>query len=308
MRTIVIGTRESQLAVIQSKWIINELEKQDVPFNFELKYISTKGDRNQNVALSKVGGTGIFIQDIEEALFEKEIDFAVHSMKDLPAQIPEAFKIGAIPVREDHRDAFIGRGKTLDELSQDAVIGTSSARRAAQLKAAYPHLQTKWIRGPVDARIKQLEEGKYDGIILAVAGLKRLGLTDVITQYLPAEKFTPAAGQGALAIECRSDDEEILQLLRKMNDSDVETAVWTERTFVNLLDQEDKAPIGAYAFVKNGEIILYTSVSSVDGEHILTYNSRGTSIQQVATEAANHLIGEGAEEIIKAAKLEIDKE
>lgn len=308
MRTIVIGTRESKLAVTQSKWVIHEFEKLDLPYTFTLKYISTKGDRNQHVSLSKVGGTGIFIQDIEDALRKKEIDVAVHSMKDLPATLNEEFVIGAFPKREDHRDAYIGRNKRhLADLPPGSVIGTSSARRAAQIKAKYPTLQTKWIRGAVDARINQLNEGKYDGIILAVAGLKRLGITDVITEYLDPKDFTPAAGQGALAIQCRDDDEETKKLLHHINDTDVKTAILTERAFVNQLDEEDKAPIGAYAHVENGEIILYTSVSSLDGKQLLTCTSRGDSIEEVATYAANKLIKDGAASMIKAAKVELNE-
>src|SRR5690625_368721 len=169
MRKIVVGTRESKLAVTQTKWVIEQLKNKGVKNDFDIKYISTKGDRNQNVALSKVGGPGIFIDDIENLLAKNEIDFAVHSLKDLPVEISQQFTIAAIPSREDARDAFIGRnGRTLKELPENAVIGTSSARRAAQLKAVCPNVNTKWIRGAVDARLKQLDEGKYDGIILAV--------------------------------------------------------------------------------------------------------------------------------------------
>lgn len=309
MRTFIIGTRESKLAVTQAKWVMEELKKAGVPNEFTLKYISTKGDRKQNVSLAKVGGTGIFIQDIEEALEKKEIDFAVHSMKDLPAMLDDRFIIGSVPIREDHRDAFIGRnGIKLADLQEGAIIGTSSARRAAQIKAILPHVETKWIRGAVDARIKQLEEGKYDGIILAVAGLKRLGIEKVITEYLPADTFIPAVGQGALAIECRSEDDETKQVLRTINDVNTETAAITERIFVRLLDEEDKAPIGAYATVENNDIILYTSVASINGEQILTFTAKGASPEEVATTAANELKKKGAKELIEEAKWELDKE
>ncbi len=308
MRKVIVGTRESNLAVTQTNWVIEQLKNLQVPYEFDIKYISTKGDRNQKVSLTKVGGAGIFIQDIEDALLNKEIDFAVHSLKDLPAYLDEAFTIAAIPKREDHRDAYIGKNnRALDELPAGAVIGTSSARRAAQIKAKYPHLKTQWIRGAVDARIQQLQEGKYDGIILAVAGLKRLGITDVITEYLPAKDFTPAAGQGALAIECRNEDEDIIELLTKINDSDSEIAIKTEREFVNKLDDEDKAPIGAFAHMDNGEIVLYASVASIDGEHILTCTSKGDTIKAVADNAANKLIEDGAESMVEAAKEELDK-
>jgi len=309
MRTVIVGTRKSKLAVTQTKWVINELKKKDPSQEYQLKYISTSGDRNQNISLSKIGGSGVFIQDIEDALQKKDIDYAVHSMKDLPAQISSEFFIGAIPEREDHRDAYIGRDdKKLTELSAGSIIGTSSARRAAQIKAKYPYFSTKWIRGAVDVRLKQLEEGKFDGIILAVAGLKRLGITDVITEYLPAEDFIPAPGQGALAIECRNDDSQMKKLLQKINDPDSETAIWTERTLVSLLDEEDKAPIGAYAHVKDGVIKLYASVSSIDGTQLLISRSNGTSIQKVAQEAVDQLIKEGAKSLIETAKQELNRE
>src|SRR5690625_1430615 len=309
MRNIIVGTRKSQLAVTQSKWVISELEKLNVPYTFELKFISTKGDRNQQVSLAKVGGAGIFIQDIEEALRNKEIDFAVHSLKDLPVHMPKDFVIAAIPKREDHRDAYIGRNKKhIANLQEGAVIGTSSARRAAQIKAKYPHLRTKWIRGAVDDRIKQLEAGKYDGIILAVAGLKRLGITDVITDYLPTDHFIPAAGQGALAIECRNDDIEMKKLLAKINDSDTELAIQTERELINRLDEDDQAPIGAYAHVEREEIVLHTSVASIDGEKVITCNAKGDSINQVVNEATNILVEQGAEAMIEEAKEGLNKE
>lgn len=307
MRKIIVGTRESKLAVTQTKWVIEQLKQAGVENEIEIKYISTKGDRKQNVSLTKMGG-GVFIQDIEEALQNKEIDFAVHSLKDLPITMCDDFIIAAIPEREDYQDAFIGRnGITLKNLQEGAVIGTSSPRRAAQIKSLLPHVETKWIRGAVDARLKQLEEGKYDGIILAVAGLKRLGFTDVITEYLPADVFVPAAGQGALAIECRTDDEEIKEILSKINHPNAEKAVKTERAFIQLLDEEDKAPIGAYAKVENEEIVLHTSISSIDGEKTLTFTAKGTSPDEVANVAAEGLKKQGAEKLIFDAKMELDK-
>lgn len=309
MDTLIVGTRESKLAVTQTKWVIDLLKKSGVPNDFELTYISTKGDRKQNVSLAKVGGTGIFIEDIEGALLSKEIDFAVHSMKDLAPKLDDRFVIGAVPEREDHRDAFIGKdGMKLHDLPHGAVIGTSSARRAAQIKAIVPHVETRWIRGPVDARLRQLEEGKYDGIILAVAGLKRLDMEHVITEYLEADVFIPAVGQGALAIECRKEDEKTIQVLERINNPNVEMAVQTERSFVALLDEDDKAPIGAYASVEHHQITLYTSVASVDGATLLTYTAKGTTPNEVAKEAADHLLKNGAAKLVEEANQRLQNE
>lgn len=309
MRKIIVGTRASNLAVTQTNWVIDQLKNVGVQHDIEIKTISTKGDRKTDVALSKVGGTGIFSDDIEAALANKDIDFAVHSLKDLPVEMKEEFTIAAFPKREDHRDAFIGGNeKRLEELPAGAVIGTSSARRAAQIKALNPDIKTAWIRGAVDQRLEQLENGKYDGIILAVAGLKRLGLEHVIAQYLPADHFVPAVGQGALAIQCRRDDTEVMTILQTINDEETEVATRTERLLIRQLDKEDQAPIGAYAEVVKGKITLYCSVASVDGNTVISAKSTGTSPQAVAKACAEQLIKKGALSLIEQAKLELTKE
>lgn len=304
MRKIIVGSRESKLAMIQTKWVIDELKRLGIKNDIEIRKMSTKGDRKLDVSLSEVGGSGIFIQDIEAALRQKEIDFAVHSMKDLPPVITDEFVIAAVPKREDHRDAYIAKDHVkLADLPAGAVIGTSSARRAAQMLSLRPDLKMKWIRGAVDSRLKQLEEGAYDAIILAVAGLNRLGLSDeTITEYLPADTFVPAVGQGALAIECRKDDVEMRNILSKINDEQTELGVITERQFVYLLDDEDKAPIGAYAYVENQLIHLHASVASIDGQHVLTESVQGTDPKVIAQEAANKLLNQGARDMIEQAK------
>lgn len=308
LRTFIVGTRGSELALKQTNMVIELLKEAGVKNEFAIKTIATKGDQNLSVALHQVGGTGIFSDELQEALRKKTIDFAVHSLKDLPLIMDEAFMLASFPKREDHRDAFISRdGKTLKDLPEGAVVGTSSARRAAFIHAYYPHLKTEPIRGPVDKRLEQLREGKYDGIILAVAGLKRLDLEHVITEYLPEDKLTPAAGQAALAIECRSDDHEVIEVVRKINDAQTEKSILTERHFVYLLDEEDKTPIGAYAKVEGDRITLYGSVSSLDGKTLIKVKSEGTDPKEVAQQAYEKAVQKGAKEIVERAKQELGK-
>lgn len=308
MRKIVIGTRESKLAVTQAKWVKQALKDAGIDYDIQLKYVSTKGDKVLNVSLSNVGGTGIFSSDIEELLIKREIDFAVHSLKDLPVHLDERFVLAAIPEREDARDALISRHHIkLEDLPEGALIGTSSPRRQAQLKAIRPDLKTDWIRGPIDSRIKQLQDGKYDAIILAVAGLNRLNLSDdVITQYLPINSFVPAFGQGALAIQCLKDDVELYQMLRKINDDKAEKATITERALMRLLDEEDKAPIGVFAHVDDDETItLYSSVASIDGEKIIFDKTEGKDPITLSTTVAKKLERQGAKQLIEEAKKDL---
>lgn len=305
MRNLVIGTRESKLAVIQAKSIKQALQKIDEKQHIELKYVSTHGDEKLDVSLTEFSGKGVFSTDIERLLAEKKIDFAVHSLKDLPVYPDERFVLAAIPEREDARDALISRDNIkLEDLKKGAVIGTSSPRRQAQLKAIRPDIETEWIRGPIDSRIKQLEEGKYDAIVLAVAGINRLNLNkDIITEYLPISTFVPAFGQGALAIQCRKDDTELYNNLRKLNDERTETATITERALMRLLDEDDKAPIGVYAHVDETNLItVYSSVASVDGEEILFDQSEGYDPLQLSAEVAEKLESRGALKLINEAK------
>ncbi|MBO1910434.1 hydroxymethylbilane synthase, partial [Microvirga sp. 3-52] len=217
MRKIIVGSRRSNLAMTQTKWFIEQMKEAGAPFEFEIKEIVTKGDQILDVMLSKVGGKGLFVKEIQQALINKEIDFAVHSLKDMPAELPEELMIGCIPPRVDARDAFISNGhvKFLD-LPIGAVVGTSSLRRSSQLLLLRPDLEIKWIRGNIETRMKKLRDGEYDAILLAAAGMKRVGWKDdVVTEYMSVEDCIPAVGQGALAIECRSDDKELLAELAK---------------------------------------------------------------------------------------------
>src|SRR5699024_4206782 len=264
MRQIVVGSRKSNLALTQTDWVINQLKQAGITNQFEVKKIVTKGDQILNVTLSKVGGKALFVKEIEKAMYEKEIDFAVHSMKDMPSEMPEGLVITSIPVREDHRDAYIAKNNMpLKDLPEGAIVGTSSLRRKAQILAERPDVEIKWIRGNIESRIRKLNEEDYDAIILAVSGLKRVGLSEeLITEYLEPDVCVPSVGQGALAIECREDDHELRELLAKINDDDTAKTVTAERTFLKLLDGSCSVPIGGYAALEGNDIKLTAFVGT----------------------------------------------
>ncbi len=231
MRKIIVGSRRSKLAITQTNWVIDQLKALGVPYEFEVKEIVTKGDKILDVTLSKVGGKGLFVKEIEQEMLDKGIDMAVHSMKDMPAVLPEGLTIGCIPPREDYRDAFISKNHIkLADLKPGAIIGTSSLRRSAQILAQRPDLEIKWIRGNIDTRLEKLKTEEYDAIILAAAGLARMGWKqDVVTEFLDETLCVPAVGQGALSIECRIDDEDLLAQLEKLTCEKTKTAVEAER-------------------------------------------------------------------------------
>lgn len=303
MRKIIVGSRRSKLALTQTNWVIDQLKKQNVPFEFEVKEIVTKGDVILDVTLSKVGGKGLFVKEIEQAMLSKEIDMAVHSMKDMPAVLPEGLTIGCTPKRVDPRDVLISKtGATFENLPSGAVVGTSSLRRSAQLLALRPDLQMKWIRGNIDTRIKKLHEEEYDAIVLAAAGLHRLGWSeDVITEYL--DMCVPAVGQGALSIECRADDEELLQALNKMNDVVTAKTVAAERVFLNKLEGGCQVPIAGYATqLETGELELTALVGSKTGAVLLKEVVSGQDPEQIGNQAADLLIARGAKQLIEEAR------
>ncbi|WP_430784981.1 hydroxymethylbilane synthase [Virgibacillus flavescens] len=309
MRKIIVGTRKSNLAVTQTEWVINELKKALVPFEFETKKIVTKGDKILDVTLSKVGGKGLFVKEIEQAMYEKEIDFAVHSMKDMPSVMPDGLIIGSIPERADHRDAYIAKKHIrLEDLPEGAIVGTSSLRRAAQVLAQRPDVTIKSVRGNIETRLRKLQEEDYDAIILAVAGMQRVGWSEeIITEFLDPEICVPAVGQGALAIECREDDEEVKAMLAKINNEYTARTVTAERTFLKLLEGSCQVPIAGYAYLEADEIILTALVASADGTIILKETVRGTDSVQVGKEAAQILISRGAKDIVDEVKEELNE-
>lgn len=310
MRKIIVGTRKSNLAVTQTNWVINELKKIGIQNEFEVRKISTKGDQILDVTLSKVGGKGLFVKEIEQAMYDKEIDFAVHSMKDMPAVMPEGLIISTIPKREDHRDAFISKsGKTLKELPAGSVIGTSSLRRSSQLLAARPDITIKWIRGNIETRLRKMHEEDFDAIILAASGIKRVDMDEsIVTEYLDEDSCVPAVGQGALAIECREDDYELHELLQKINDEYTTKTVTAERTYLHLLEGGCQVPIGGYAYLEGDEVVLTAYVGTPEADRVLKTTVRGTDPKEVGTLAAQRLIDEGAKDIVNKVKREMGEQ
>lgn len=308
MRKIIVGSRRSKLALTQTNWFINQMKQAGAPFEFEVKEIVTKGDQILDVQLSKVGGKGLFVKEIEQALYDKEIDFAVHSMKDMPSELPEGLVIGCIPPREDARDAFISTGhvKFMD-LPVGAVVGTSSLRRSAQLLLLRPDLEIKWIRGNVDTRLAKLETEEYDAIILAAAGLKRLGWSDdVVTEYLSTEDCLPAVGQGALAIECRGDDAELLGELGKLTHQETWKAVHAERAFLHAMDGGCQVPIAGFATVENGDVHFTGLVASPDADQVFKQTSTNVEPETAGKEVAVTLSEQGAYDLIQQVRRDLN--
>lgn len=300
MRNWKVGTRRSMLALTQTKWVVDQLKALAPEGSFELHEIVTKGDRILDVTLSKVGGKGLFVKEIEQSLMDKETDLAVHSLKDMPSELPEGLVIGAVPKRVDPRDVLLSKdGKTLDELPHGALVGTSSLRRSAQLLAYRPDLQIESVRGNIDTRVRKLNEGNFDAIVLAAAGLERVNWEGNISQYLPVEISLPAVGQGALAIECRADDQETLELLRRFDHEPTRRAVTAERSFLHKMQGGCQVPIGAYATVGEGDLVTLTAlVASPDGKQVFKHTVTGNDPTALGLEAAEALLAQGAGEVL----------
>ncbi|SDL02918.1 hydroxymethylbilane synthase [Lacicoccus qingdaonensis] len=300
MRKFIVGSRRSGLAMTQSKQFIALLQEQFPETEFEIKEIVTKGDRIVDVQLSKVGGKGLFVKEIEQALENEEIDMAIHSLKDVPSKLPDQFKIACIPDREDMRDAFLSNNKVLfKDLPAGSIVGTSSLRRAAQLKSIRDDITVNWVRGNIDTRIKKMESGEYDAILLAAAGLKRMGWGDSrVTEYFDAEEFIPAIAQGALGIEIRKDDHELDEMLQKVHSSDDALCTNAERTFLSRMDGSCQVPIGGYATLEDGELYLTGLIMSEDGEEKYLVKKSASDPYELGNLVADEMEKIGAKEII----------
>jgi hydroxymethylbilane synthase len=298
---IIIGSRGSKLAMTQTEWVRDQIRSYRPDLEFHIKKISTSGDKITDVPLAKVGGKGLFTKEIENELLSGEVDLAVHSMKDLPTELPKGLKIGASPKREDARDALVSRNKTkFKELPERAVIGTCSLRRRAQLLAARPELQVADLRGNLDTRLRKIEEGKFDAVVLAAAGINRLGRQEVIADFLDMNIIIPAVGQGALCIEIRENNPFVEKLLEPLRHRETELAVRAERALMAELEGGCQVPVGGHARLENGALALYGVVGSLYGDRIIRAQDSGRPDrpEELGKHVAMRLLQMGAKEIL----------
>jgi hydroxymethylbilane synthase len=301
-KTIRIGTRGSLLALTQSNWIKGLIEEQYPETTVELIKIITKGDKILDVPLAKVGGKGLFVKEIEDALLNHEADIAVHSMKDVPAELPEGLHIGIITRRENPFDVFISaKAKTVRDLPQGAKVGTSSLRRKSQLASIRPDLVIEDLRGNLDTRLRKLDEGQYDAIILAAAGLNRLKLSERASSHFSEEEMIPAVAQGAVGIELRTSDRELLNGLMFMDHRETTICVIAERAYLHRLEGGCQVPIAGFARLdQGGQLVMQGMIASVDGERILKKSLSGRRVDAAAigVQLAESLLDMGGREIL----------
>ena len=298
---LIFATRPSALARWQTQWVISALQEAHPGLVCDEKVITTQGDKILDKPLPEIGGKGLFTQELESELLSGEVHCTVHSLKDLPVENPADLTVGCIPVRAEVRDALISKnGYTLETLPTSSVVGTSSLRRAAQILSFRPDLSTKSLRGNVDTRLRKALEGQYDAIILAGAGLARLGLEENVTEWLPLDVMLPAPGQGALAVQCRADDKETLSLLSALEDATTRNSVTAERQFLLGLGGGCAVPVAAYAAI-NGQgsaISLTGLVASIDGKKLIKVTGEGSDPRELGKHLAQDAISQGANEIL----------
>jgi hydroxymethylbilane synthase len=302
-RPVIIGTRGSRLALWQAEWLRSSLAEHFPGISVELSVIKTQGDKILDVPLAKVGGKGLFVKEIEEALREGRVDVAVHSMKDMPAEIPVGLAIGAVPEREIPTDVLISRnGFNLMEIPAGGVIGTSSLRRAAQLRQLRPDLEVSPLRGNVETRIRKLDTDRLAAVVLAAAGVKRLGLEHRITEHLAAGRMLPAVGQGALCLEIREQDPRIGPLISTLDHSATRTAVSGERAFLRRLEGGCQVPIAGYGRVEGSHFTLTGLVAAVDGSRVIKHSLSGpaASAERIGVELAEIVLDQGADKILRS--------
>jgi hydroxymethylbilane synthase len=303
-RNICIGSRKSQLALVQTHFIHEQLQLHHKDQTFTIETMSTQGDKILDVALAKIGDKGLFTKELELGMIDGSIDLAVHSLKDLPTNLPEGLVLGCITQRVNPADALVlnekNRQYQLETLPENSVIGTSSLRRLAQLKYHFPHLSFKDVRGNVNTRLKKLDQGEYDALILAAAGLERLGMQDRIHQVIPAEISLHAVGQGALGIECRDGDTEVLELLKVLEHQPSRDCCLAERSFLRELEGGCQVPIGVNTKIENEILSLTGLVASLDGQKLVkdTVTGLPQDAEKIGIQLANNLRSQGAQEIL----------
>ncbi|MFB2918344.1 MULTISPECIES: hydroxymethylbilane synthase [Aerosakkonema] len=313
-RTIRIGSRKSQLALVQTYWVQEQLQKHFPDITFEVHTMSTQGDKILDVALAKIGDKGLFTKELEVGMLNNETDFAVHSLKDLPTNLPEGLILGCVTERENPADALVvhekHKDKQIDTLPAGAVVGTSSLRRLAQLRHHYPHLTFKDIRGNLNTRLAKLDAGEFDAIILAVAGLQRLGMSDRIHQVIPAEISLHAVGQGALGIECRDGDTEVLSLIKVLEHTATAQRCYAERAFLRELEGGCQVPIGVNTQIEGDTLTLTGMVASLDGQQLIKDSVSGAAIdaEKLGIELAQRLRQQGAQTILEQIFAEVRQE
>lgn len=303
-RALIAGTRGSRLALRQTGLVIDLLRARDRERAIEAREVRTEGDRRAGESLAAIGGQGVFVKELEAALLRNEIDFAVHSLKDVPADLAPGLTLAAIPARADPRDALVSRsGAPLAALPAGVRIGTGSARRAVQLRALRPDLEPLDIRGNVDTRVRKVDEGAYDAAVLALAGLERLGLLERAAELFDPAVMLPAVGQGALCVEARADDRELLELLVQIDDRDARAACEAERAFLQRLAGGCRLPFGALAERDGAALRARGFISDATGERVLRAETSGApgAARALGVALAEALLAQGAEEFVEAA-------
>jgi hydroxymethylbilane synthase len=307
VKRIRIGTRGSTLALRQTAWVQGRIADRHPNLQVEIVRIKTSGDMIADVPLAKVGGKGLFVKEIEEALLREEIDLAVHSMKDVPTELPADLHLGAITEREDPRDVLISRdGRRLQEFPPGARMGTSSLRRGAQLLGINPQWEIIPLRGNLDTRIRKLKTEGLDAVILAAAGVRRMGLEDRVTEYLPPDLMLPAVGQGALGIECRQEGA-VNEVIAFLNHPESAMAVQGERAFLRRLEGGCQVPIAAYGKMRGEELILRGMVAHLDGSRFFRAKAQGDNPKAVGEQLAEDLLAQGADKVLQEIYLHMSK-
>ena len=305
-KKIVVGSRGSKLASIQAELVVARIREANPDLEVNIRRIVTRGDRNRQVQLDQIAGDGVFVKELEEALHNGQIDLAVHSLKDMPTELPQGLGLIAVAERLDPRDVLVSRGQKLAGLAPGSRIGTGSLRRAVQLKAYRPDLEACGIRGNVDTRLRKVSDGEFAGVILAAAALKRLGWEDRITEYLSLEHFLPSVGQGALALEARADDRDITELAVPLNHLPTWQSITAERAFLSALGGGCRAPIAALGTVNDNALKLEGMVASVSTGEILhgTIEGSATAPQELGAQLAQKMLAMGAGKFITEVRRE----